>query len=26
MVDNFNRPYLIERLQTMLEHRVVTGY
>ena len=26
MVDNFNRPYLIERLQTMLEHRIVTGY
>jgi hypothetical protein len=26
MVDNFNRPYLIERLQGMLEHRVVTGY
>jgi hypothetical protein len=26
MVDNFNRPYLIERLQSMLEHRVVTGY
>jgi hypothetical protein len=26
MVDNFNRPYLIERLQTLLEHRIVTGY
>jgi len=26
MVDNFNQPYLIERLQSMLEHRVVTGY
>jgi hypothetical protein len=26
MVDNFNRPYLIERLQSMLEHRIVTGY
>ena len=26
MVDNFNRAYLIERLQTMVEHRIVTGY
>jgi hypothetical protein len=26
MADNFNRAYLIERLQGMLEHRVVTGY
>jgi len=26
MVDNFNRAYLIERLQTMMERRVVTGY
>src|SRR5262249_61547285 len=26
MVDNFNRPYLIERLQSTLEHRIVTGY
>jgi hypothetical protein len=26
MVDNFTRPYLIEQLQTMLEHRVITGY
>jgi hypothetical protein len=26
MVDNFNRPYLIERLQTMMERRIVTGY
>jgi hypothetical protein len=26
MVDNFNRAYLIERLQTMMEHRIVTGY
>ena len=24
--DNFNRAYLIERLQTMMEHRIVTGY
>jgi hypothetical protein len=26
MADNFNRTYLIERLQGMLEHRIVTGY
>jgi mono/diheme cytochrome c family protein len=26
MVDTFVRPYLIEQLQAMLEHRVVTGY
>jgi hypothetical protein len=26
MADNFNRAYLIERLQTMMEHRIVTGY
>jgi hypothetical protein len=26
MADNFNRAYLIERLQGMMEHRIVTGY
>jgi mono/diheme cytochrome c family protein len=26
MADNFNRTYLIERLQGMIEHRLVTGY
>jgi hypothetical protein len=26
MADNFNATYLIERLQGMIEHRVVTGY
>ena len=26
MADNFNRAYLIERLQDMVEHRIVTGY
>jgi hypothetical protein len=26
MADNFNGTYLIERLQGMIEHRVVTGY
>jgi cytochrome c553 len=26
MVDNFTRAYLIEQLQTMIEHRVITGY
>jgi mono/diheme cytochrome c family protein len=26
MADNFNRAYLIERLQGMVEHRLVTGY
>ena len=26
MADTFVRPYLIENLQTMLEHRVITGY
>lgn len=26
MADNMDRDYLIERLQTMLEHRIVTGY
>jgi len=26
MADNFTRPYLIEQLQTMLEHRLITGY
>jgi hypothetical protein len=26
MADNFARPYLIEQLQGMLEHRIITGY
>jgi hypothetical protein len=26
LVDTFERPYLIEQLQAMVEHRVVTGY
>jgi cytochrome c553 len=26
MVDNFARAYLIEQLQAMIEHRVITGY
>jgi hypothetical protein len=26
MVDTFYGPYLIEDLQTMVEHRIVTGY
>ncbi len=26
MADNFARPYLIEQLQGLLEHRVITGY
>ena len=26
MADNFARPYLIEQLQTRLEHRIITGY
>ena len=26
MADNFVRPYLIEQLQSLLEHRVITGY
>ncbi len=26
MADNFARPYLIEQLQELLEHRVITGY
>jgi len=26
MADNFVRPYLIEQLQGLLEHRVITGY
>jgi len=26
MVDTFNRDYLIERLQEMVEHRILTGY
>ena len=26
MVDTFVRPYLIEQLQAMVEHRVITGY
>ena len=26
MADNFVRPYLIEQLQAMLEHRLITGY
>jgi hypothetical protein len=26
MVDTFERPYLIEQLQAMVEHRAVTGY
>jgi Cytochrome c len=26
MVDTFVRPYLIEQLQSMIEHRVITGY
>ncbi len=26
MADNFARPYLVEQLQVLLEHRLVTGY
>ena len=26
MADNFSRPYLVEQLQDMLEHRLITGY
>jgi hypothetical protein len=26
MSDNFSRPYLVEQLQSALEHRVITGY
>jgi hypothetical protein len=26
MADNFSRPYLIEQLQSLLEHRLITGY
>ncbi len=26
MADNFARPYLIEQLQDLLEHRLITGY
>ena len=26
MADNFARPYLIEQLQMLLEHRIITGY
>ena len=26
MADNFVRPYLIEQLQSMVEHRLITGY
>ena len=26
MADNFARPYLIEQLQALLEHRLITGY
>src|SRR6202022_5059289 len=26
MADNFVRPYLIEQLQALLEHRLITGY
>jgi hypothetical protein len=26
MADNFARPYLVEQLQALLEHRVITGY
>lgn len=26
MADNFARPYLIEQLQDLLEHRIITGY
>ena len=26
MADNFARPYLIEQLQSLLEHRIITGY
>jgi cytochrome c553 len=26
MADNFVRPYLIEQLQSLLEHRIITGY
>jgi hypothetical protein len=26
MVDTFVRDYLIERMEAMLEHRVITGY
>jgi len=26
MADNFSRPYLVEQLQELLEHRLITGY
>jgi hypothetical protein len=26
MADNFARPYLVEQLQGLLEHRLITGY
>ncbi len=26
MADNFARPYLVEQLQDLVEHRVITGY
>jgi hypothetical protein len=26
MADNFARPYLVEQLQAMVEHRLITGY
>jgi hypothetical protein len=26
MADNFARPFLVEQLQAMLEHRIITGY
>jgi hypothetical protein len=26
MADNFTRPYLVEQLQDLLEHRIITGY
>ncbi len=26
MADNFVRPYLVEQLQDLLEHRLITGY
>jgi hypothetical protein len=26
MVDNFVRDYLVERMENMIEHRIVTGY
>jgi hypothetical protein len=26
MVDTFQRDYLVERIEAMLEHRIITGY